>query len=152
MKNFEINKKSMASILLAMGISLCSNNAYNEMIYDREVKQIKVNGNKVNIRLTPTTDTKKNIIGSVNTGDTFTVINHQDGWYLIDYYGEYAYINDKYGKEVSNQYFANYTNKINVAKITGNNINVRSSDSTKSAVIGFADVTDSFKIINKIND
>ena len=151
MKNLKINKKKVASLMLAFGILLYHSKSFSLS------KQIEVTGNKVNVRLTPTTSTKNNIIGRVNTGDTFTVIDHKDGWYLIDYYGEYAYIYDQYGKEVFKE--DNYTEcdnndclTINMAKITGNNINIRSSNSTKSKIIGFADVTDLFTIIDKIGD
>ena len=146
MKNLKINKKKVASLMVAFGILLCSNNSYSL------TKQIQVTGNKVNVRTTPTTSTKKNIIGSVNTGDIFTVIDHEDGWYLIDYFGENAYIYDQYGREILDE--SNYDDSltINMAKITKNNVNVRSSNSTESKIIGFADVTDSFTIIDKVGD
>ena len=151
MKNFKINKKKVASLFLAMSICLCTHNSFTEGEY---TNTIRVTGNKVNVRLTPTTDTKENIIGRVNTGDTFTVISHEDGWYLISYNGQYAYISDKYGMEINASEIVNNANEICMAKITGNNVNIRSSASTSSNdnVIGFADITDNFKILGKDGD
>lgn len=116
---------------------------------------IQITGRNVNVRTMPNTNSKNNIIGQVNTGDIFTLINHEYGWYMIDYYGQNAYISDSYGMELlKDSNSINSTMQVNMVKITGNNVNIRSSASAKSSsnIIGFADVTDYFRIIDKEND
>ncbi len=125
-----------------------------------ETKSIVVTGNNVNIRLTPDTSNKGNIVGSAYKGDEFELISINDGWCLINYYGTNAYISAKYAEEItSNEIINNVVNtdqnksQVNMAKITGNNVNVRSSaDSNANNVIGFADITDYFTIIDKQGD
>jgi uncharacterized protein YgiM (DUF1202 family) len=157
MKNLKINKKKVVALLLAFGISLSHSSFANAN--ERNDRIIKVTGNHVNVRTEPTTVTKDNIIGQANKGDIFDVLDHKDEWYLIDYFGDYAYIYDQYGMEmlVNNEDIIDSNieyGDIVVAKITGNNINVRSSADKKSSsnIIGFADMSDYFKIIDKIDD
>lgn len=138
MKNIWFNKKKLISILL-VGISLCTSSIGE--------KYVHVNGNKVNVRKKPTTDNKKNIIGKVNNGDTFTYLSHEGNWYLIEYNGQYGYISDSYSYLIDDKIM-----EIAMAKITGNNINIRSSSNMDNNIIGFADITDSFRIISKEND
>ena len=45
-----------------------------------------------------------------------------------------------------------YIETVRMAKITGNNVNIRSNPSTRSDIIGFADVTDYFEIIDEVDD
>ena len=68
MKNFKINKKKVMALFLAMGISVCSHTSFAE-----GNNIVRINGTKVNVRTSQTTSTKENIIGRVNTGDTFTI-------------------------------------------------------------------------------
>lgn len=125
----------------------------------KQAKMVKVTGNQVNIRTSASTKNKDNIIGSANNGDTFEYISHENGWYLINYQGRYAYVSDAYSTEIMidenkiNMQNDNI-NTVNMAKITGNNVNVRSSNSTNTNdnIIGFADVTDYFRIIDKQGD
>ncbi len=126
----------------------------------KQIKVVKITGNKVNVRSSATTSNKNNIIGSVNSGDTFKYISHEGNWYLIDYNGYHAYVSDDYGiemtiddKQVNNTNSSNI-NQITMAKITGNNVNIRLSTSTKNDdnIIGFADITDYFNIIDKQGD
>lgn len=137
------------SILLACGITLTP----LSFVLAEDNNIITITGDYVNVRREPNTDSKKNIIGRVNSGDTFTVINHEGDWYLIDYYGEYAYISDSYAKITDKEENIIEENKVYgdifVAKVTGNNINIRSSASDKSDdnIIGFADMSDYFKIL-----
>ncbi len=114
--------------------------------------KIMVIGNNVNVRYSPTTSNKNNIIGQVNYGDTFTLINKEDNWLLIDYYGKEAYISDDYGSIIGNNTIKN--DEIRMVKVTKCNINIRSSPNTSSSknIIGFADITDSFEYIDKEND
>ena len=140
MKNIRFNMKKIESLLLTIGISLCTNTSLGE--------NIEITGNNVNVRINPTTNTKANIIGKVSTGDIFTYISHEGNWYLIDYNGQNAYISDSYANIID----ANNT-KVTMAKITGNNINIRSSSNMDTNnIIGFADITDSFRIIDKENE
>ena len=159
MKKFKINKKRITALLLASGISLVGHSVLGEANINEETRMIKVTGNFVNVRTEPSTDTKKNIIGKVNKEEMFEYIDHIGEWYLVDYYGTYAYINDAYGieitidKSINTQTTVNYS-EVLVAKITGNNVNIRSSTDTSSDknIIGFADITDSFKILGKENN
>lgn len=116
-----------------------------------------IKGDKVNVRSSMQTGTN-NRIGYCNTGDKFTIIDHAGGWYLIDYYGQPGYVSDKYVVEEkvneSDLSSTISTNEIIVAKITGNNVNIRSSMSTKNDdnIIGFCDISDKFEIIEQIDD
>lgn len=140
------------SLLLAFGIGF-SNSSF---VMADNIKVIKVIGNHVNIRTEPTTSNKNNIIGRVNKGDTFTLLKHIDDWYLIDYYGEFAYISDTYGLEINEdiETMDNDTNEdVLIGKVVGNNINIRNTPNiSNDNIIGFADITDSFKILEKENE
>ena len=60
-------------------------------------------------------------------------------------------INDKIGF-INGNYLENISNQIDAVKILGNNVNIREDASIKSSVIGFADITDSFIILDETND
>lgn len=144
------------------GWYIVSSNNYtgfiNEFAFLTQKKMVQITGNNVNIRLTPTTNTSENIIGSANNDDLFTFINHDDKWYVIDYYGYKAYVSDSYSREIeiTNKEINNIqdNNKILMAKILGNNVNIRETPDMKDKtnIIGFADQTDYFPIIDKEND
>lgn len=116
------------------------------------VKKIMITGNDVNVRLSPTTNNKKNIIGIVNYGDIFTLISHENNWFLFDYYGKEAYVYDDYAIETNHNVVSN--SEIKMIKITKCNVNIRSSPNMNNSgnIIGFADITDSFEYIDKEND
>ena len=52
---------------------------------------IEIVDDGVRVRSTPTTDTE-NILGSVDNGESFTLIDETDGWYQIEYKGHTGYI------------------------------------------------------------
>lgn len=125
---------------------------------NKKEKMIKITGNNVNIRLSPNTNIKDNIIGTANKDELYKYINHKDTWYVIDYYGQNVYISDKYCEAIDIDTEEIRTiqdnNKVLMAKVLGNNINVRSTPNmnNKNNIIGFADQTDYFSIIDKEND
>lgn len=116
-----------------------------------------ITGDRVNVRSSMEKGTN-NRLGYANTGDKFTIIDEIGGWYLIDFYGKEGYIDKSYATiEEINQEDLQTTvssSEIIVARITGNNVNVRSSTNTKSDdnIIGFCDISDKFEIIEKLGD
>ena len=162
--NITLHKGDKVSVIAKNnnGWYIVSNSNYtgfiNENVFLTQKKMVQITGNSVNIRLTPTTNTSENIIGSANDGDLYSFIKHEGKWYIIDYYGNTAYVSDSYSKEIeiSNEEINNIqnNNKIIMAKILGNNINIRETPdmNDKTNIIGFADQTDYFPIIDKEND
>ncbi len=69
---------------------------------------------------------------------------NNDGWYVIYYNSQIGFINE--------MYLTNINTQVKMAKITGNNVNIRSGPSTNYDIIGFSDTTDYFKIIGEKND
>ena len=124
-----------------------------EPIEEVKVLVAKITGDKVNVRSTMQTGTN-NRIGYCNTGEKFRIIEQVGDWYLIDYYGKNGYVNRKFVSEEQVDESALQSTisstEIVVAKITGNNVNVRSSTSTRndSNIIGFCDISDKFEIID----
>ena len=116
-----------------------------------------ITGDKVNVRSSMETGTN-NRIGYCNTGDKFTIIDKIGGWYLVDFYGNEGYISEKFVnvEEIEQEELQTTisSSEVIVAKITGNNVNIRSSTSTKSSsnIIGFCDMTDKFEIIEELGD
>ncbi len=72
------------------------------------------------------------------------IAKNQDNWYVV-------YVNNQVGF-INGNYLNDIKSTILVAKITGNNVNVRSMPDTKSEIKGFCDVTDRFEIIEKIGE
>ena len=60
----------------------------------------KIMGFNINVRYSPSIDSSSNIIGFCDFTDTFPIIDKQGDWYIVDYFGEYGYINSKYVKEI----------------------------------------------------
>ena len=125
----------------------CSNNDYMEVSGD-----MLVNKNDAYLYQEPIFDNQK-IVGSLDKNSIVHVLaKNQDGWYAV--------INDKYQTgfiyesylERIDERKDNLIETIRMAKITGNNVNVRSGPSTKDSIIGFCDVTDCFKVIDYSND
>ena len=118
-----------------------------------EVKKLIITGNNVNLRTNPNTNDNDNIIGQANNNEIYDVLGYQDGWYIIDYFGQSAYVSEKYSSLLNNNQNIN-SNEILMAKIKGYNVNVRysSNTNTSSNIIGFCDLTDTFPIINKEGD
>ena len=121
-----------------------------------EVTVGTVTGDGVNVRRSANI-TNDNVIGSCNKGETFEVLDKCGDWYYIDYCGEKGYISSKYItlKTVNQNELSSIisSNEVVVAKITGNNVNVRLSPNSKTNnEIGFCDVTDKFEIISREGD
>lgn len=88
------------------------------------------------------------VVGVLNKDTVVDIMaKTNDGWYVVYTNGISGFMHESSFIEKNNE------NTITVAKITGNNVNVRFSPTTKrDNIIGFCDVTDSFKIIGKEND
>lgn len=95
---------------------------------------------------------ENNIIGKLDEGSVVHVVaKNKDGWFVVTTSNQTGFVYKNFLKrqEVQQNYQETpRVNTIKYAKITGNNVNVRSSNSTKSQIIGFADKTDYFKIIS----
>lgn len=115
---------------------------------EEKIAIVRIKGNSVNIRKGPGTDTA--VIGSCNTNDYFEFIEECGDWYKIRYQDSYAYVSKKYSQREFIE--KNKSEKVLAAKITGNNVNVRSGPDTSFTMIGFADSTDYFEIIDMDND
>lgn len=51
----------------------------------------------VNVRSGASTDSE--VIGGLTTGTKMEVLDHQNGWYKIDYFGKTGYVSDSYAKD-----------------------------------------------------
>lgn len=70
-----------------------------------------------------------------------------DGWYIVKTdQNNMGFIHEEYLEEI------NKKEKIEVLKVTGNNINVRSGPKKEDNVIGFADKSDTFEILGQENN
>ena len=90
-------------------------------------------------------DTK--VVGILTKGDKVDIMaKTNDGWYAVFNNQTNGFIHESSFLDVK------YENTTTVAKLTKNNINVRSSASTnENNIIGFADMSDTFKILGKEN-
>ena len=124
----------------------CSNNEYTEINMD-----MTVNSNQAYIYQEPRFDNEK-VLGLIpNNSNVHVIAQNKSGWYVVltdDYKTGFVY--SKNFNQVNNIVQSIPVNEtVLVAKITGNNVNVRSTSSTKGEKIGFADKTDMFKILGK---
>ena len=85
------------------------------------------------------------IVGILNKNDIVNLMAKTgDGWYVIYTNGITGFMYETSFIDLKSE------NTITLAKLTKNNVNVRYSATTKiDNIIGFADVTDSFRIIGK---
>ena len=84
-------------------------------------------------------------VGVINKDSVVRVIaKSNDGWCVVNVNNSTGFIHESA--------FIQKKETISYAKITGNNINVRSSASTKKDnIIGFCDITDTFRILSREN-
>ena len=73
---------------------------YNITKKDKEILVAKITGNNVNVRLSPSTSNKNNIIGFADITDLFQILGKKGDWYIIDYLGQTGYIHGKYVREM----------------------------------------------------
>ena len=120
--------------------NIVSNNYYIE-----DNSSIMVTSDIAYIYQTPNIDNR--VVGILNKNDLVNLMAKSiDGWYVV-------YVNGISGFMHESCFIEKKSDDISIAKITGNNVNVRSSSTTKdNNIIGFADVSDTFKIINKENN
>ena len=123
------------------------NNTYQNNYFIEDNSSISVIKDNAYIYQTPNVDNSK-IVGVVNKNTIVDIIaKTSDGWYVIYTNGISGFMRESSFIE------KNKEEKITVAKITGNNVNIRYSGNTqKDNIIGFADVSDTFKILGKEND
>lgn len=119
---------------------LDTNNEFKEI-----VKDLTVQTNNAYIYQTP--EVSNSIMGVAASDSIIHVVaKNKQGWYAV------ASSNNQYGF-IHETAFQEKKDEVLMAKITGNNINVRSSASiNKNNIIGFADITDRFEILGKEND
>lgn len=88
-------------------------------------------------------DTK--VVGILKKTDTVNILAKTiDGWYAIYNNGTTGFVHESCFIETKEE------DTMTVAKLKKNNVNVRSSATTiKDNIIGFADVSDTFKILGK---
>ena len=85
------------------------------------------------------------IIDTINKDIEVQVFaKNSNGWYVIYTNNKIGFINEMYLNDIKSQ--------VRMAKIIGNNVNIRSGAGTSTNIIGFSDTTDYFKIIGDLND
>lgn len=107
-------------------------------------KDYKIEVDSTHLLQYPNSDAPE--VGLINKDTIVKVVaKSNDGWCVVN--------GENYTGFVHESAFIPTKETILYAKITGNNINVRSSASTKKDnIIGFCDVTDTFRILGKEND
>ncbi len=106
---------------------------------------VEINTGYVNVRSGP--DTTYDVLGSLSLGDQVQVTGSQDGWYIIDYNGQKAYIFAEYASDVAG------VTQQNLGSVTANLLNVRSEmDKKKSDIVATLRHGDLVEITNKADD
>ena len=126
---------------------LYMNNAIPNNYFIEDNESISVVVDTAYLYQTPNINDNKRV-GIVHKNDVVDIMARtNDGWYIVYINGISGFMHESSFIEKNNE------ETVTVAKITGNNVRVRYSPTTKGDnIIGFCDVTDSFKIIGKDND
>ena len=130
----------------------CSNNEFTEINTN-----MYINNNQAYLYQEPKFDNEKVLSLLPNNSKVYVIAQNKSGWSVIlteDYQTGFVYSKYLYdpNKEVNVIPMHQEVEGIHVAKITGNNVNIRNGASTKNDIIGFADKTDKFKILNQVGD
>ena len=131
-------------------VGYLSNSEINYLEYGMNNYYSEVLGSKMVLQdsfIYQTPNENSGVISNINKNEYVNLVaKNNDGWYVVITSNNLTgFIHENAFKEKVNQ--------VLMAKITGNNVNVRSSASTKEKnVIGFADITDSFTILGKDGD
>ena len=112
-----------------------------------KVFMARITNDYVNIR--DAANMNSNVLGKAYKDEYYEILDEYDEWYRISYNGSYAYVSKKYSQKELHE--KDKAGKILMAKLTGNNVNVRSGPGTSFEKIGFADTTDYFEIIGEEN-
>ncbi|MEJ8553164.1 C40 family peptidase [Tepidibacter sp. Z1-5] len=118
-------------ISLTFNISTPSANMYEEA---------QINVNSLNVR--SENNLNSNIITKVNSGQKYLILKEQEGWYKIK-------LNSSQEGWISSQYS---TKKQAIGVIKGNNVNVRSSNTTVSDSIANLNIGNEVRILDKNED
>ncbi|CAH2214272.1 C40 family peptidase [Tepidibacter aestuarii] len=131
------NMKKIVAPALAMIISLTFNiSKPSASTYE----EAQINANNLNVR--SENNLNANIITKVNSGQRYLILEEQEGWYKIK-------LNSSQEGWVSSQYS---TKKQAVGVVNGNNVNVRSSNTTASDSIAILNTGNEVTILDKNED
>lgn len=95
---------------------------------------LKVIGTDVNIRSAPATDSSSIIIGKAGINDIFSGLSMTDDWYVVDYYGNTAYISADYAEIIEasgNESSAEIMEETDVGETDSGNISSSDVEDTK---------------------
>ncbi|WP_099187589.1 C40 family peptidase [Tepidibacter mesophilus] len=131
------NMRKIVAPVLAMIISLTFNiSTPSANMYE----EAQINADNLNVRTQ--NNVNSNILTKVNSGQKYLILEEQKGWYKIK-------LNSSQEGWISSQYS---TKKQAIGVIKGNNVNVRSSNTTLSESIANLNIGNEVTILNKNED
>ena len=152
------NESNKSLINLNGEIGFIDNEYIKDMYFDTNDYFSELNDDdyiKVNYTNVYNDPIKKEVIGNLEYGTRVHLYAKTvDGYYVVyannmmGFVEEACLIENDYEEHISQ---VTTSNLVNITKITGNNINVRSSPNKGDNIIGFCDITDKFAILDHVD-